>query len=350
MLVAIISDTHFDFKRANKIFHEYFERFYQDVFFPTLRDRRIDTVVHMGDAFDNRKGVSYWGLEWAQRVFYDELLKNKIEVHQICGNHDAFHKTTNKTNAVDTLLKNYSNISCYTEVDECKIGNLNCLMVPWICKDNEQESLSAIQRTQAKVVFGHLELNGFYLFPGKLQELGNSIDIFEKFDRVFTGHYHTRSDNGKIFYLGNPYQMFWSDVMDTRGFHIFDTETYEMEFIENPYKIFHKAYYNNTELLKYNFSEFENKFIKLIIKSKDNETHYNEFLDKIINLKHYGLNIIDDTLLETNLENIQELESEDTLTILSNYIDSTEVRLKKEFIKDIIFDVYQQAMEFEIEV
>jgi predicted phosphodiesterase len=350
MRIAVITDTHFDFKRGNKIFHEYFEKFYQDVFFPTLRDRRINSVIHMGDSFDNRKGVSYWALEWAQRVFYDELLKNKIEVHQICGNHDAFHKTTNKTNAIDTLLKNYANITCYSEVNECRIGNLNCLMVPWICKDNEKDSLQRIQNTKSKVVFGHLELNGFNLFPGKVQEFGHSPDIFKKFDRVFTGHYHTRSDNGKIFYLGNPYQMFWSDVNDTRGFHIFDTETYELEFIQNPYDIFHKTYYNGNDLHEYNFEEFEDKFIKLVVKEKSNQIHYNKLIDELMSVTHYGLSIIDDTMMNSLPTGSEVMDSEDTLTILTNYIDASEISLDKGIIKDIIFDVYQKAIEFELEV
>jgi DNA repair exonuclease SbcCD nuclease subunit len=67
--------------------------------------------------------------------------------------------------------------------------------------------------------------------------------IFDRFDRVFTGHYHTRSDDGKIFYLGNPYQLYWSDYNDKRGFTIFDTETNEIIRINNPYEIFKIIYY-----------------------------------------------------------------------------------------------------------
>ncbi|BCU99219.1 MAG: hypothetical protein CM15mV26_0460 [uncultured marine virus] len=52
---------------------------------------------------------------------------------------------------------------------------------------------------------GHLETNGFRAHRGPLWKMG-CLDIFDKFDRVFSGHYHTRSDNGKIFYLGNPYE------------------------------------------------------------------------------------------------------------------------------------------------
>ena len=40
--------------------------------------------------------------------------------------------------------------------------------------------------------------------------------------------------------------MYWNDAGDIRGFNIFDTETYEMEFIENPYNMFEKVYYEDT--------------------------------------------------------------------------------------------------------
>jgi hypothetical protein len=51
-----------------------------------------------------------------------------------------------------------------------------------------------------------------------------------------------------IFYLGNPYEMYWNDVNDTRGFHIFDTETLEHTPINNPYKLFYNIYYEDTKL------------------------------------------------------------------------------------------------------
>ena len=57
---------------------------------------------------------------------------------------------------------------------------------------------------------------------------------------------------GKSFILGNPYQMFWNDVDDKRGFHIFDTETNELEFIENPYTIFERIYYEDNNHRTFN--------------------------------------------------------------------------------------------------
>ena len=74
---------------------------------------------------------------------------------------------------------------------------------------------------------GHLEINGFKATRGHMMEDGMPKQVFDKFDNVFSGHFHTRSSDGKIHYLGNPYEMFWNDVNDPRGFTLFDTDTLE---------------------------------------------------------------------------------------------------------------------------
>ena len=63
MKIAIITDTHWSARKASKNFHEYFQLFYDNVFFPTLEKHGIKTVIHMGDAFDNRKSIDFWGLK-----------------------------------------------------------------------------------------------------------------------------------------------------------------------------------------------------------------------------------------------------------------------------------------------
>ena len=69
MKLGLITDTHYGFRKANKAFHEYFSKFYDEIFFPTLKKNKIKTVIHLGDAFDNRKGVDYWALDWAKEMF-----------------------------------------------------------------------------------------------------------------------------------------------------------------------------------------------------------------------------------------------------------------------------------------
>lgn len=348
MKIGVITDTHYSFKRSNKVYHDYFEKFYNDVFFPTLESRRIDTVIHMGDAFDNRKGIDYWGLEWAQRVFYDRLRDMNISVYQICGNHDVEKKTTNKFNAIDTLLRDYENVIRITDPIEYQISNLKCLFIPWICKDNEEKTFELLEKSTAKVIFGHLELSGFILFPGQIQAHGQTKERFEKFDVVLTGHYHTRSNDGKIFYVGNPYQMFWSDVNDERGFTIFDTDTYEQEFIVNPYEIYTKIYYSDLDYKDFDFDSLENKNVKVVIQQKSNQADYDRFIHEILKRNIIDLKIVETVDVNDNLVDASEIACEDTLGVLNKYIEQSDFSLNKEYVRKILFDTYKEALEMEV--
>lgn len=345
MNIAILTDTHFSFRKSNKTYHDYFEKFYDAIFFPTLEQRRIDVVVHLGDAFDNRKGIDYWGLEWSYRVFYDRLKEMGITLYQICGNHDAEKKSTNRYNSIDTLLRDYSNVIRITEPSSHNIRNKECLFIPWICKDNEHQTFEILEKSPAKLLFGHLELNGFTLFPGQIQNHGLSKEKFDKFDRVFSGHYHTRSNDGKIFYVGNPYQMYWSDVDDKRGFTILDMETYEMEFIENPFQIYKRIYYSDIDYEKFDYTQVENKNIKVVIKNKTNQANYDRFIHEILKRDIIDLKIIDTIDVNDDLVNVSEISCEDTLSVLNKYIEESDFRLDKNNIKKILFDTYKEALE-----
>ena len=80
MKVAIITDTHFGGRRGSKPFHDFFEKFYNDVFFPTLEERGIKHCIHMGDAFDNRKSIDFWSLDWARDKVYDRFKDLDVKV------------------------------------------------------------------------------------------------------------------------------------------------------------------------------------------------------------------------------------------------------------------------------
>ena len=93
MKVAIITDTHYGARKGSKFLHDYFELFYKNIFFPALKEYGVNTVIHMGDAFDSRKSIDYQSLEWAKRVVFDPLME--YNVHMIIGNHDVYYKNTN---------------------------------------------------------------------------------------------------------------------------------------------------------------------------------------------------------------------------------------------------------------
>jgi predicted phosphodiesterase len=242
MKVCVISDTHYGFKKGSKIFQDYFEAFYSEVFFPKLEELNIDTIIHIGDVFDNRKIIDYNALNWSKRVVFEPLRKYKV--HMVIGNHDVYYKNTNKLNSPELLLDSYDNIQIYNNATDISIDGLSISLIPWITADNQDEVFEFIKNTSSDVCFGHLELSGFKVTKELSMEEGMSKSIFNKYKRVFSGHYHTRSTDGHVYYIGNPYEMFSNDADDARGFVIFDTDDMSHEYIDNPYQLFCDLYYD----------------------------------------------------------------------------------------------------------
>ena len=334
MKIGIFTDSHYGAKKGSKHLHDYFELFYKNVFFPTLEEHEIKTVIHMGDVFDSRKSIDYQSLEWSKRVVFDPL--KKYEVHMIVGNHDCYFK-----------YSNYSNIKTYSSPTNTKIGGIDMTLIPWICNDNYDETLKVIQKSNAKIAMGHLELQGFYVNKHLvMDDHGMDSTIFSKFEKVFSGHYHTRSDNGKIFYLGNPYEMYWSDVNDIRGFHIFDTETLIHTPVNNPYKLFYNIYYDDTPYQTFDASKYSNKIVKVIVRKKSKPKSFEKFIDNLYKIGVQDLKIVENFEIKEKDDFVVE-EEENTISVLNRYIDESEFNFDKNVIKGIFENLYKQACEIE---
>jgi hypothetical protein len=344
-LIACLTDTHWSFKKSSRHFHDYFELFYKNVFFPTLEKYGIKTIIHMGDAFDNRKSIDFWGLEWTRRVILEPL--RDYDVHMIIGNHDIFLRNSTEINSPSLLLRDYPNIKTYSSPTNTVIDGVNMTLIPWICSENYDETMKVIEKSKSKIALGHLELNGFRVNPNMtMEDHGLNSIIFDKFERVYSGHYHTRSDNGKIFYLGNPYEMYWSDVNDTRGFHILDTKTLEHTPINNPYRMFYNIYYEDTPHQLFDATQYENKIVKVIVRKKSKQKDFDKFIDKLYTAKVQELKIIENFEIQESVD-FEVTEDENTLMILNRYIDESEFEFDKNRIKTIFQDIYKQASEVE---
>ena len=346
MLTAIITDTHYGCRKNSKFIHNYFEKFYKNIFFPTLDEKNIKTVFHLGDCFDSRRSIDLSALEWSKRVVFDEFKKRGIQLHLLVGNHDAYYKDTNEINSVEQLLQEYDNITTYSKATEVTVGGLNILLCPWINAENFESSINAVKNSTSPCSMGHFEFNGFRAHRGHVMEDGMECSLFEKFQRTFSGHYHTRSDNGRIFYLGNPYEMFWNDVNDPRGFTIFDTDTLEHTLIDNPFRLFYNIYYEDTPYQMFDTSEYVGKIVKVIVKKKTEPKKFEKFIDKLHSCGIQDLKIVENFSVQEN-EEFEIEESENTISILNRYIDEAQFDCDSTIIKGILQKVYSQACEVE---
>lgn len=352
MKIALVTDTHFGARSDSQQFDTYFKKFYDEVFFPELDKRKITQIIHLGDCFDRRKYINFNSLSNCKKYFFEEIQTRGIDMDMIIGNHDTFYKNTNDVNSPSLLLKEYPGIRTYDKAQVVNYDNLQILLVPWICADNYEHTSKLVDSKVATVCFGHLELAGFIMYKGQDAHLGHDgLDpaMFKDFKLVCSGHFHHKHGRGNVQYLGNPYQLFWNDFEDDRGFHIFDTKTLELEFIKNPNTIFEKYYYDDEkeDPLSIDITRFNSKLIKVIVVNKKDFYKFDKFIEAIYKENPIELKIIED-FSEFESEAIDEnIDLEDTMTLLSNYVDSIETDADKERLKGILKTLYVEAQHYE---
>lgn len=299
MKLLLITDTHFGVRNGNEAVERYQAKFFRDQFFPFIKENRdnIDLIIHLGDLFDQRKYIGFKTLDFWYKNFIGPMDDIGCPIHLIIGNHDCAYRETNSLNSPRLLLKDYKAFTVFEE--PCEYAK-DLLYLPWINKENIESSKNIIQSTEAKYAFGHLALSGFLMMAGMFCEHADfSSSDFLKFKRVFSGHFHWRSSQKNIEYLGSPYQLNWADIGNDRGFHLFDTKTNGMTFIQNPLEQYVKLEYDDTgfsSLEGIDFTEFTDKFIKLIIKNKTNPLLYAKFVQGLMDAGAVQLQITDQEL------------------------------------------------------
>ena len=350
MKVAIITDQHFGARNDSIAFLDFFEKFYDNTFFPCLDSNNISTVLVLGDTFDRRKYVNFYALDRAKKMFFDKLAERNITVHMLAGNHDTYFKNTNEVNSPDLLLKEYTNINVIDDPTTIEVDGTKICMMPWICPENYQASLDEMKTTKAELCMGHFEIAGFAMYRGMESHEGLSKETFEKFDMVFSGHYHHRSDDGHIYYLGNPYELTWQDYNDPRGFHLFDLSTRELEFVRNPYTMFARVEYNDKDQEPIDLDSLDLKecYVKLIVVNKNDFYKFDKFIQKLYSKGCHDIKIVEDLSEFEDGEIGEEINLEDTISVLTNYVDSVETDVDKEQIKTFMRTLYTEAVNTEV--
>jgi len=349
MKIALITDTHFGARNDSLMFTEFFRKFYENVFFPTLKERGISDVIHLGDVVDRRKFINYKTLNSMKEILFQPLNEMGGNIKIIVGNHDIYYKNTLAVNSMTELTKGMSHVTVYDKPTEVSLtDDHKVLFVPWICDDNEKETKELIEKTRTKVAFGHLHLEGIEQNKGSFSMEGHPTSMYKAFQRVFSGHFHHRSTTGNITYLGNPYEITWSDYNDPRGFHIYDTETMETEFIENPYSMFYKIYYNDEKNDYGDLSKYENCYVKIIIENKNNSYLFQVLMDKLVDVGVGHISVVDNLFdiedMGDDIENMEDVE--DTMSVIKSCVDSLQIE-DKDLLNGLMQNLYNEALTVE---
>lgn len=351
MKIALVTDLHFGARGDSLQFDAYFKKFYDETFFPYLIEQGIKTIFDLGDTFDRRKYINYNSLKSCKDYFFDKARDLGIDIHMIPGNHDTYFKNTNEVNSPNLLLREYDNVYLYEEPTEVTMGKTTILLLPWICTDNYERSMEMVRDTSAKVCFGHFEFSGYEMYRGSPNPHGMDAGIFSHFHLVVSGHFHHRHSRGNITYMGNPYQITWSDFDDPRGFAIFDCDNQELSYVDNPNIMFHKIYYDDStddgrkSINSFNFDSVRSGCVRLIVAKKTNVVLFEKFLDNLSTKDLIELKIIED-LSEFEDEAIgDDVNLEDTMTLLKEYVDGIELSVNKEKLKTMLQSLYVEAQD-----
>ena len=346
MKLGFLNDTHFGARGDSQLFFDYFIRFFEEEFFPYIKKNNIDTIIHAGDLLDRRKFVNFSILHQIRTRFIDVLEKNNIKMYCILGNHDVYYRNTNKVNSMSELFGNSPALEIYEEPTVVNFDGLDIALLPWVNKENNEDAVDFIKTAAAPILIGHLELYGYDVIRGVKYNEGMDAKLFSRYEQVFTGHFHCRQEHGNIYYLGTQYQITFSDLHETKGFHVYDTDTREIEFIENPHKMFHSLLYNDKDgPVSINKLDYlKDSYVKLFVEHKEHPYSFDRYMDKLYDVGVAKITIVEELInSDWTKEEIVDL-GQDTVTLINNEIDSMDEVKDKEKMKRLIKDLYMESL------
>lgn len=351
MKLAFISDTHFGCRNDSPFFLENALSFFEKQFIPYLITNNIKHVIHLGDFFDRRKYINFNTLSQVRKNVIEMFETLGITVHITIGNHDTYYKNTNSLNSLKEILgEKYNHIKIYENPTVLKFDDFCFGLIPWVTKENEQEVVNFIQSCPCKMIGGHFEIVGFQVIPGVKHQGGFNISVFSRFERVLSGHFHIKQNENNIYYLGTQYQMNFSDVYSTKGFHVYDTEENTLEFIENNNNIFHVFVYDDSNqdeikrIAKFvKDTSLKNGFIRITVRNKTKSEIFDRFIDALWDKGIQDLSVVEDHLEKSTT--VEFDEAEDTMSIINREIDAIERDLNKVKLKTLIKDLYMESLK-----
>lgn len=353
MKVAIIGDTHFGVRGGDRHFLDFQKLWFDEILFPYLKENEIPLVIQTGDFFDNRQyiklNIIHEMLEW----FVPQVEEHDLKWCSIVGNHDCFYRDSNEIHAQE-LLQSMSTRFLVADESVCDIlsSEGGIALVPWINKNNQEKILRELDNSKSKYAVGHFELNGFPMYKGVLSTHGMETGFLDKFKLAISGHYHTVSEHKNIKYVGTPYHLTWSDVIDgnNRGFWVLDTETGEMEFIRNPdwATLFSVIEYDPEESYsEAYFQPYNGNIAKIVINEVKDEKHRKKFLTLVSQAGFLDYKTIDNTSIQVKSVEVKIDEKSNVKGLLENigeWIDAQEVDVSKQNVKELANTVYLDVL------
>ena len=212
--VACFTDIHFGLKSNSSTHNQDCEDFV-DWFIEEAKKEGCETCIFLGDWHHNRNSINLISLDTSMRCL-EKLGAGFEQFFWFPGNHDLFYK--DKRDIHSSAFGRH--IPGVTVVDSVTtLGDVT--LVPWLVGDEWKK----MKDLKSKYVFGHFELPLFYMNAMvQMPDHGElKSDSFTGPDYVFSGHFHKRQNQGKIWYIGNAFPHNYADTWDDeRGMMFMD--------------------------------------------------------------------------------------------------------------------------------
>lgn len=340
--IAVLGDPHFGLRNNSKYFRDKQIEFFESIFFPSLIKNNIKDLIILGDTFDNRKNIDISILNFFHERFFKVLESNNINTYMLIGNHDIYFKNTSEINSVKQLELKYSNIKVIDEFEDIIINNTKLGLCSWITPENESKFLEYLNSTSSEILFGHFEINSFDMTPGHPCEHGLSINLFSKFKKVISGHFHIRSKKNNIEYVSTQLEHNWGDYSLEKGFALLDINTSEIEYINNPITIYEKINYSNLINVKeFEYKKYQDKIVRIYSLTEDiKNKKFDSFIENL-NKVIYNLEVIPLDKSITTTEIVLDQES-DFKKLISKYINQSDI-IDKSIIENKLFEIFNSA-------
>jgi hypothetical protein len=189
---------------------------------------------------------------------------------------------------------------------------------------------------------GHFDIKDFKMNDNTTSFHGEEISSFKDYEIVLSGHYHTQSQKDNIIYIGNMYGHNFNDINAKRGFHIFDDETLELEFVEfiDAPKFIHVFDMNLDETL------IKGNIVKIYFTKEYSEMDILDFLTKIKSLEPLQVDVdysrieIEDVKMDIPTEEFSTLDEKQ---LFLTYLDKISIpdHLKLTMCKKILEDLFK---------
>ncbi|URC15183.1 nuclease [Paraglaciecola Antarctic GD virus 1] len=337
--VVILGDLHFGQAKSEK-WTEDNQKKLIDTLYEYCLVNKITRIIQCGDFFDNRKALKHNTLQFVRVEVVARFAAIGVHWDVIVGNHDMFYKTNVVPNACEEILSNYENFTVHNKPTTIKINDTEIDLIPWICQDNHDEVKQFIKDSNSFLCVGHFELAGFK-YNQSIPSDGTDCNFLEGYHKVLSGHFHTQSDNGTVYYVGTPYHLNFNDADDKRGFWILNTGTMDHTFVDSGFIHYTKVTYGDEGVAD---RDFTNQRVRLSTAVEDD--NFKLFVSQISEVVN-SLDIVytNDLIIDWG-DGESEVNLEDTRTLVVNTINNLEIEVSdKEFITKSYDELYSKAME-----